>query len=265
MPVISIGTWTEGTKEGDKNVSAIVGSWLDLGAKGIDTAWVYFTQKEISEVLANRGVDRKDLFITSKIPTCLGAAATRYFVDYDLKKLNTSYLDLLLIHFPGIPGPLGGCDETWEVLEDYHSKGVLRAIGVSNWGVKQLKSLKAKVPPAVNQIMFNIFSHDDDTVAYCREHKITIEAFSPLGDPERTHKSVFSDPHVIAIAAKHNVSAGQVAMRWIVQKGYVLTFLSSSKEHQANDADLFSFELDADDISKLDRLKDETAKGDILV
>jgi len=265
MPMVSIGTWTEGTKKEDKNVSKIVGSWLELGARGIDTAYVYFDQKDVAEVVAKSGIVRKDLFITSKIPTCLGASLTRYFVDYDLKKLNTDYIDLLLIHAPGLPGPLGGCDDTWAVLEEYVDNGKLRSIGVSNWGPKQFESLKFKTKPAVNQVEFNVYSHDDATESYCAENNITIEAYSPLGDPARTHSSIFSDPSVLSIAAKHNVSAAQVALRWIVQKGHTLTFLSSDKSHQANSADLFGFTLAVDDIQTLDQLRKKITDSTLIV
>lgn len=266
MPIVSIGTWTEGTKKDDKNISMIVGNWLDLGGRGIDTAYIYFDQKDVAQVIADHGITRKDLFITSKIPTCLGKAMTRYFVEYDLKRLNTNYLDLLLIHAPGLPGPLGGCDDTWAVLEEYKAKGTLRAIGVSNWGVKQFNALKEyKVRPAVNQIEFNVYSHDDDIAAYCAAHNITIEAFSPLGDPARTHSSIFTDPTIKSIAVKHNVSAAQVALRWIAQKGHALTFLSSSKSHQANSADLFTFMLADDDISTLDSLKKKSMDSTVIV
>jgi len=255
MPAVSIGTWTEGTKKEDKNITAIVGSWLELGGRGIDTAYVYFTQKDVADVLGTYKVPRKDLFITSKIPTCLGATMTKYFLDYDLKKLNTDYIDLMLIHAPGLPGPLGGCDSTWKVMEDYVASGKLKAIGVSNWSPKHFMALKHKIPPAVNQVEFNVFSHDDETEKYCIANNITIEAWSPLGDPARTHKSIFSDASIKAISTKHNVSAAQVALRWIVQKGHTLAFLSSSKAHQANSADVFGFKLDESDISALDALK----------
>mmetsp|Transcript_55054 Transcript_55054/g.131198 ORF Transcript_55054/g.131198 Transcript_55054/m.131198 type:complete len:294 (-) Transcript_55054:183-1064(-) len=264
MPYLSIGTWTEGTKAEDKNVSAIVNNWLDLGAVGIDTAYIYFTQKAVADVLKQRGVDRKSLFITSKLPSCLGAAATKYFVDYDLKALNTDYIDLMLIHAPGLPGPLGGCDETWKVLEEYVANGKLRAIGVSNWKVKDFKSLQFKVLPAVNQIEYNVYSHDDEVIKYCQENGITIEAWSPLGDPARTHKSIFSDEKLLAVAKKHQTSPGQVALRWLYQKGVLMTFLSANKEHQANDADIFRFELDDDDVKILDALK-SPASGEMIV
>mmetsp|Transcript_55791 Transcript_55791/g.103226 ORF Transcript_55791/g.103226 Transcript_55791/m.103226 type:complete len:301 (+) Transcript_55791:91-993(+) len=256
MPYISIGTWTSFTKTEDKNVSRIINNWLDLGAVGIDTAYIYFTQKEIADTLQKRGADRKKLFITSKIPECFGEAAARSFVDADLKALQTDYIDLMLIHAPGLPGPLGGCDSTWKVLEEYVAAGKLRAIGVSNWRVKDFKSLKYTIKPAVNQIEYNVYSHDDEAAQYCRENGILLEAWSPLGDPARTHKSIFSDDKVLAVAKKHNISAGQVALRWLYQKGILITFLSTNKEHQANDADIFNIELDSDDVKALDALKE---------
>merc|ERR1712187_156918 len=144
------------------------------------------------------------------------------------------------------------------------ANGKLKAIGVSNWSPKQFQSLKYNIPPAVNQVEFNVFTHDDEIEAYCKRHNITIEAWSPLGDPARTHKSIFSDPVVTSVAASHNVSAAQVALRWIVQKGHTMTFLSSNKDHQANSADIFGFTLDDDEVSKLDALK-SAAGGAVVV
>jgi diketogulonate reductase-like aldo/keto reductase len=95
--------------------------------------------------------------------------------------------------------------------------------------------------------------HDEETISYCRAHNITVEAYSPLGGTHGTH-SVFSNPSVMAIAARHSVSAAQVALRWIVQRGDVLTVLSESSAHQQNDADLWSFALDDDEIAVLGNL-----------
>jgi len=237
MPVISIGTWTEGTPA---NATLIVTNWLQLGFRGVDTAYVYFDQKEVAAAIASAGVKRSDVFITTKIPGCFDAAQ---FVESDLKQLNTDYLDLVLIH-----GPIGFCSGTWKVLEDYYAKGVIKAIGVSNFNVKQLTSLMqgATVAPAVNQIAYSVFEHDDATVDYCVGHNITVEAYSPLGSPGRAKngtRSVFTDPTVTQIAQAHNVSQAQVALRWIAQGGHVLTVLSESAAHQANDADIFRFSL----------------------
>merc|ERR1711908_70900 len=96
-------------------------------------------------------------------------------------------------------------------------------------------------------------SHDDATIEFCRQHNITVEAYSPLGSPGRSlaNQSVFTDPTVTGIAKAHNVSGAQVALRWIVQSGHILTFLSESPQHQANDADVFGFSLTTAEMAAL--------------
>merc|ERR1712070_657355 len=201
---------------------------------------------DIAQAIQESGVAREDLFITSKIPGCFAAASS---VDSDLKQLNTDYIDLMLIHSP-IGG--GNCANTWKVLEDYVAQGKLKSIGVSNFNVKQMQKVmdKATVPIAVNQIEYNVFSHDEDVIAFCDANNITVEAYSPLSGAKGA-QSVFTDETVKGIADAHNVSAAQVALRWIVQRGHTLAVLSSSTEHQANDADLWSFELADDEMDTL--------------
>jgi len=255
MPVVSIGSGQVMNLVKHAPAAQVVGDWLDLGGRGIDTAWIYGDQAQIAATIAQRGVARKDLFITTKLMECLsGSFGAKMYIEANLKNLNTSYIDLFLIH-----APLGNCENTWSVLEDYHQKGVLRAIGVSNFNKKNLEGLlkTAKVKPAVNQIMYNIFSHDDEAIQYCRENNITVEAFSPLGSyVGPTKGSVFHDPTIKNIAAAHKVSVAQVALKWIVQRGDLLAVLSGNKTHQANDADLFNFELTLGDMNVLDHLAD---------
>lgn len=246
MPVLSIGT---GGLE-SRAASEIVSNWLSLGGEGIDTAKIYRDQGVVAKAIRDAGVDRKKLFITSKIPGCLDAKAN---VEYDLQQLGTDYIDLLLIHFP--QPFFSDCHDAWSVLEDFHSKGVLRAIGVSNFRKSNLESLlkNARVVPAVNQIEHNIFHHDDETIAFARSRNITIEAFSPLG---RSNSSdVTGSPVVRAVAESHNVSSFQVALRWILQHGHLITFQSTSKAHQSVDADIFDFELTGEEMERLDQLQ----------
>lgn len=248
MPVLSIGTG--GTES--HNASAIVQNWLSQGGRGVDTAMVYRDQPVVAKAIADAGVDRKDIFITTKIPGCIGAAAA---VHSDLRQLKTDYIDLMLIHFP-----YGGdCGETWAVLEDFHARGVLKSIGVSNFNASQLEGLMktAKVVPAVNQIRHNILSHDDQTINVARAHGITIEAYSPLG---RNSGEIPSNKVIQEMARKYNVSTYQIALRWIVQHGHVLTFQSTSSQHQANDADIFHFTLADPDMAVLDNLQKHTAQ-----
>lgn len=244
MPVVSIGTGgTERSAAG-----TIVTNWLGLGGRGIDTALMYQDQDVVAQAIRSAHVDRKSLFITSKIPGCSQAEAS---VQADLKALGTDYLDLLLIHFPQ-----GDCSAAWAALEAFHAKGVLKAIGVSNFRKPELESLlkTAKVVPAVNQIQHNLLQHDDETIAFSRAHNITIEAYSPLG---RDSGAIPKNAVVTAIASRHKVTAFQVALKWILQHGHVLTFQSSSAEHQQQDADLFSFSLTGDEMAQLDNLQTE--------
>jgi diketogulonate reductase-like aldo/keto reductase len=251
FPIVNIGTWLAGSRKEDAH--EINKNWLAQGFRGIDTALIYNDQGDIAKAITESGIAREDLFITSKIPGCFTASAS---VDSDLKQLNTDYIDLMLIHSP-IGG--GNCKNTWKVLEDYVAQGKLKSIGVSNFHAKQMQQVmdKATVPIAVNQIEYNVFSHDEDIIAFCDAHNITVEAYSPLSG-QRGAQSVFTDETVKGIAATHNVSAAQVALRWIVQRGHTLAVLSSSSEHQANDADLWSFELADDEMDTLTKLQEKS-------
>jgi 2,5-diketo-D-gluconate reductase A len=243
FPVISIGTG--GTEHSQS--ATIVQNWMGLGGRGVDTALIYQDQAVVAKAIADSGVARKDVFITTKIPGCSLAKSS---IEEDLKELNTTYIDLLLIHFPRG----GDCAEAWSVLESFHASGAVRAIGVSNFNVSQLEPIlaKAKIVPAVNQIPLNVLEHDDALIAYCKQHGITVEAYSPLG---RDSGKIPANPVIQTVAASHNVSTYQVAMRWIVQHGHTLTFQSTSAEHQKADADVFSFELTHDEMTRLDALQ----------
>merc|ERR1719247_3146330 len=125
----------------------------------------------------------------------------------DIKQLNVDYIDLLLIH-----APAGFCGASWKVLEENVKNGKLKSIGVSNFNKKQLQNIldKGTIKPAVNQISYSVFDHDEETIAFCRANGITVEAYSPLGSQWES-KSVFTEPTVTSIAKAHNVSQAQVA------------------------------------------------------
>lgn len=254
MPVISIGTWTSDGHAGEE-APKIVGAWLGQGGRGIDTALVYGDQAKVAKAITDAGLKREDVFITTKIPGCAFAQAS---IDRDLKDLNTSYIDLLLIH-----GHEGfSCSNTWKVLEENVKNGKLKSIGISNFNAANIESILkgATIMPAVNQIEYNVFAHDEDVIAACRKHNITVEAYSPLAPPY-SKKSVSQDPTVTSIATAHNVSAYQVALKWIVQRGDTLTVLSSNPLHQASDADLWSFTLGDDEMTKIGAI----AKSDTVI
>ncbi|CAJ1395296.1 unnamed protein product [Effrenium voratum] len=160
------------------------------------------------------------------------------------------YIDLLLIHFPK-----GDCAEAWATLEEYHSKGVLRAIGVSNFKKSDLETLMktAKVKPAVNQIELNVLEYDAEGLAYSKQLNITVEAYSPVGRSGHSG-DICGNEVVKSVASKHQISTYQVALKWILQHGNLLTFQSSSAEHQAEDADVFGFQISDEEMKALDQL-----------
>merc|ERR1719469_791572 len=239
MPVLSIGTGGPSKWKADQ-CEAIVTGWLGLGGKAVDTAWIYGTEDTVGKTIASLGANRSELFITSKIPGCADAKG---FVNKDLKALGTDYIDLLLIH-----SDIGACKATWKTLEELHAQGVLRAIGVSNFDSKHLQKILdvATVKPAVNQVKINVLSHDDETLTFCKANGITPMAYSPLEDDCTKH------PAVVAAATAHNVSTYQVALKWVTQKDWLLTFQSTKAEHQAEDADLFGFDLTDVEMAALD-------------
>lgn len=244
MPVLSIGT-------GGQEMSAasdIVTAWLSQGGRGIDAAYVYNNQAAVASAIAASGVPRDQLFITSKIPSC---DDVEKYIEADLRLLNTSYLDLLLVHFPR-----GDCSVGWPVLEQYHEKGVLKSIGISQFERSHIEDLMktAKVTPHVNQIQLNVLAHDDDQIAATQEHGIKVESFSPLGRSGQSG-DIPGNPTIQKIAAAHSVSTYQVAIGWILQKGHLAVFQSSSAEHQASDADVFGFQLTDSEIAELDALQ----------
>lgn len=272
QPYASIGTGTSDKEGDDRNASIIVGNWLANGGRGVDTAWSYFNQEGVASAIAASGVAREEIFLTSKILMCMPDKLVHWMVEQNLKKLNTDYFDLMLIHMPSqwelihMAGPMKWCDSTWKLLEDYHAKGVFKAIGISNFVRRDIEKLvkAAKVMPAVNQCQVNVFHHNDDMAASCREHNITVEAFAPFTDfkmpvPSEAH-TVFHDPTVLAVAETYNVSAAQVATRWLYQQGHMYVFLSSNPGHQANSADFMGFELTDEEMQTLSSIQDNMGR-----
>lgn len=257
MPVISIGSGGLESLE----AAAIVSNWMKLGGRGVDTALVYKDQDVVAKAIKDAGVDRKHVFITSKIPGCFNASQ---FVEEDLEKLGTDYIDLLLIHSPVCYGKMfdclslkWNCSATWAELESYHARGVLKAIGVSNFKREHLEPLLASshIVPAVNQVQLNVLEHDDDTIAFSQAHNIAIEAYSPLGRGNHSG-DIAGNRQIQHIASVHDVSTYQVALRWLFQHGHIVTFQSRSQAHQLADADIFGFNLTAGEMQMLDDLRD---------
>lgn len=257
---------------------------LESGLRGIDTALIYRSHNAIRQVLGNwfaaGTLDRSDVFIESKIfhgpsddipttdthiphmdsltPQQVTEIVTRHF-EQAIVELGVGYVDLMLLHWPATfrsqdPGNAARRLAAWKVLESYYKRGWARAIGVSNFGVKHLDQLMndgAEIRPMVNQIEASVYLQFGDIREYCQAHGIVVQAYSPLG---RGLKDITKDAIIMATAAKHNRDAGQIALRYLVQLGYAVTFLSSSAERIQSNQEIFAFELDDDDMKQLSAL-----------
>jgi 2,5-diketo-D-gluconate reductase A len=225
---------------------------LEVGYRHIDTAEMYGNEKEVGEAIRESGIDRDQIFVTSKLNNGFHAYddALDAF-DRSLKDLDIGYLDLFLVHWP-MPG-VGDYVETWKAMEKMYESGRVRAIGVSNFQAHHLRNLlgATTVTPAVNQIEVHPYLTNEGVRAFDAEHGIATEAWSPIAKG-----NVLDDPTVVRIAEANGRTPAQVTLRWHVQRGDIVFPKSVTRSRVEENFRIFDFELsDADmaDITALDR------------
>lgn len=250
IPQVGLGVW----QSGGKTKSAVAAA-LAAGYRHIDTAAVYGNEPQVGAALAESGVPRAELFVTTKLwNKDQGYDAALKAFDASLARLKLDYLDLYLIHWPVAGLRL----ESWRALEKLYADARVRSIGVSNFLEPHLRELEgaAKVLPAVNQIELTPFLQRAPTVARCKKLGITLEAYSPLTRGQR-----LSHPVVTELAAQTGKSSAQVMLRWGLQKGFVVLPKSVTPARIDENATLFDFELDAAAVSRLDALEEGLVTG----
>jgi diketogulonate reductase-like aldo/keto reductase len=244
MPRLGLGTFK--AREGDEVRQAV--RWaLELGYRHIDTAAIYHNEAGVGEGLRESGVPRDEVFITTKLwNDDQGYDSALRAFDHSARRVGVDTIDLYLIHWPG---PASG--ESWRALEKLHAEGRARAIGVSNFLAHHLEDLlkRASVVPAVNQIEFHPLLQQPRAVAFCREHGIVVEAWSPL-----LKGRVGELPEVAALAKRIGRTPAQVVLRWQLQRGIVTIPKSVRRERLVENAALFDFELADGDVATLDGL-----------
>ena len=260
IPKVGFGTWL--LKEGDECYNAVSDA-LRLGYRHIDTARAYYNDASVGRAVRESGIPRDEMYVTSKLP----AEAKDY--DKALEEFETTmgeigldYLDLYLIHAPWPWDEMGkDCREAnrqiWQAMEEFLASGRVRAIGVSNFAPEDLDSLlpACKTKPMVNQIRWFIGLNPSDTVQKCAEHGIVIEAYSPFA-----HGLIVNHPEIADIAAHYDVSAPQLCIRYLLQKGAVVLPKATRTSHIQQNADL-DFEISAADMDILAAMRD-TEKHD---
>ncbi len=231
---------------------------LEIGYRHIDTAEMYGNEAEVGEGIRTSGLDRDDVFVTSKLNNGFHEpdAARRAF-DETLAKLGTDHVDLFLIHWPLPTRYDGDFVSTWKTLEEFYRDGRARSIGVSNFTPHHLRRLAGEtdVVPAVNQVEVHPFFTNDEVRAYGAEHGIATEAWSPIAQG-----GVLKDPTISAIAERVGKSTAQVTLRWHVQLGHIVFPKSVTPERIQANYDIFDFALTDEDLALISAL-DQGEKG----
>ena len=254
IPCIGYGTWQ--TPDGDVAVSSVI-SAIEAGYRHIDTAQGYDNEESVGLAVKKCGLGRQELFITSKLGNSdHGYEKTLAAFEHTMKKLDTEYLDLYLIHWPN---PIAFRDHwqeanagTWKAFEELYRAGRIRAIGVSNFMPHHLEELMktATVAPMVNQIKLCPGITQDEVVDYCRSKNILLEAYSPLGIGQ-----IFEVPEMIRLAEKYGRSIAQICIRWSLQRGYLPLPKSVTPHRIKENSKVFDFELEDTDIQLIADLK----------
>ncbi|GAA3657303.1 MULTISPECIES: aldo/keto reductase [Streptomyces] len=254
MPQLGFGVW----QVPDEEATATVGHALASGYRSIDTAAIYQNEKGTGKAIAESGLPREELFVTTKVwNNDHGRDAALRAFDASLERLGLDYVDLYLIHWPA-PGQ-DRYVETWKALEEIHADGRAKAIGVSNFKPTHLRRLmeETEVVPAVNQIELHPNFPQAESRAFHAEHGIATEAWSPLGQG----KGLLEDPVIAEIARKHGRTPAQVVLRWHLQTGNVVIPKSATPSRIEENIDVFSFVLDDDDMTGLSTLDNGTRLG----
>jgi 2,5-diketo-D-gluconate reductase A len=225
---------------------------LEVGYRHVDTAQMYANEREVGEGIRASGLDRAEVFVTSKLSNSRHrpAEARRSF-DETLAKLGSDYVDLFLIHWPLPTLYDGDFVSTWKTLEEFHTDGRARSIGVSNFEPEHLERLAAEceVVPAVNQIELHPYFQNEDVRRYGEAHGIATQAWSPIAQGE-----VLDDPAIGEIAERLRKSPAQVVLRWHVQRGNIVFPKSTTPARIEENFALFDFELEAEDVGRIDAL-----------
>lgn len=223
---------------------------IESGYRLIDTAASYMNEVAVGQGVKNSGVDREELFITSKLwVQHTGYESTKEAIDNSLQRLQMDYLDLFLIH-----QPFGDVHGSWRAMEEAYGAGKLRAIGVSNFHPDRLMDIIAfnEIAPAVNQVEVNPFHQQHEAVAFMREHGVQAEAWAPFAEGRN---GLFENSVLTAIAARHGKTVGQIVLRWVVQQNVVALAKTVRRERMLENLDIFDFMLTDDDMAAIAALE----------
>jgi diketogulonate reductase-like aldo/keto reductase len=247
MPAIGFGTWQIDDQD---EASEAVKTAIEVGYRLIDTARIYGNEQGVGVGIKESGVPREEIFITTKLwNDDQGYESALKAYDASLKRLDLEYLDLYLIHWPATDKRA----ESWKALQEIHSKGLAKAIGVSNYTVQHLKELleNSDVIPAVNQIEFHpfIYKEQKEVLEFCKQKGIIVEAYSPLARAQDMENTTLH-----AVAEHHGKTIAQVMLRWAIQHGTVPIPKSTNPGRIKENFQVFDFELSDEEMKTINAL-----------
>lgn len=253
IPKIGFGTWK--IKDGEEAYNSVINA-LKIGYRHIDTATVYGNEKSVGKAIRDSALARESIFVTTKLPANIkGYESTFAQFDKSLKRLGLEYIDLYLIHAPW-PWNDIGCDctrgniESWKAMIKLYQDKKVRAIGVSNFSIDDIKSLIAATGfiPQVNQIPFYVGKPQTELREFCRQNSILIEAYSPLMSGR-----IFKMKVVNELAAKYHATPAQIALRYTIEQGTLPLPKSTHVERMKENIGL-DFNFEVEDIERLDKI-----------
>ncbi|WP_027409994.1 aldo/keto reductase [Anoxybacteroides tepidamans] len=245
MPWLGLGVYK--VQNGEEVINA-VRTALEIGYRHIDTAAFYENEEGVGQAVRESGIPREQLFITTKVwNSDQGYETTLKAFETSLKKLGLEYVDLYLVHWP----VKGKYKETYKALEKIYKDGRARAIGVSNFHIHHLEDLLAEceIKPMVNQVEYHPRLTQKELHAFCKQHGIQLEAWSPL-----MRGALLEEPTLIDIGRKYGKTPAQVILRWDLQNEVVTIPKSITPERIKENADIFDFELTAEEMERIDSL-----------
>lgn len=274
MPIMGLGTFLSSKGEVYKAVR-----WaIKLGYRHIDCASIYGNQNEVGQAIQDAmkedNIKREDLFITSKLwNDSHKAEDVREAFEQTINELKLDYLDLYLIHWPvaqkkGTQMPTSDDDwisleevplwETYSEMEKLYEQGLCKAIGVSNFNKEHLGKLisKTQIIPAVNQVECHPLLSQKDLIDYCTKNNIIVTAYSPLG-AQYSQGSLLSNPRIVEIAERNNITPAQVLLAWQIARGVVVIPKSVHEERIRENFASLALSLDNDDIKKIDEMNED--------
>lgn len=242
MPILGYGVY----QIGKSDCKRCVLDALSVGFRHIDTAQSYFNEEEVGEAIKQSVIPRNEIFLTSKVwIEHYGYEECKKSVAESLKKLQTNYIDLMLLH-----QPFGDTYGAWKALVELYKEGKLKAIGVSNFGADRLVEFACfnKVKPMVNQIETNPLCQQVEARKWLDKYGVAHESWAPFGEGRN---NLFTDETLVKIGNKYNKSAAQVMLRWNIQRGVVVIPKSTHIERMKENFDVFDFMLTDEDMNKI--------------